>query len=279
MTAESVTVHNAHVVVANRTGFTAVEMDGVDVTGAFSSRQGFVSGNGVVTAKDLWLASVVKMTGFQAKLEISPTRAEMTQMAAEIFGGKMTGTMAVDIEPDSQPLTLAVKLEGIRSADFLQALGQTSKLDVGDVDIQFSGKGQMLAPLNVNGGGTFRTGRVDASGIPIMARMQKMAKDTGLASVDFAYMKGTFQMNDGVISFNDVATFPEDQTRIFSTGTVDTTGQVHITGEIHAKGGVAGGIENFLSDIGLHKASESLFVIPFTITGTMADPQVKMKGP
>jgi hypothetical protein len=184
--------------------------------------------------------------------------------------------MTVAAKPDAAPTDLEVEIGEADSALILQDIGLQSQLDIGKIQIKFRGQGDVFSPLLVNGEGTFATGQVDASKIPVLARLEKMARDTNLAKAEFDSMQGRFRAENGLLILDQVETLPKDSTRITARGKVDQAGSIQIAGTIHAEGGVIGSIGNFLEKIGLKKEDQSLIEIPFRVTGSINAPVVEL---
>jgi hypothetical protein len=279
LTAEAVAVRDGTLILVDRTGKPALNMDRLGVNGTFASQAGIVTGRGRLTASQVVLASKLMLSDFSADLVAARGGGVLENMKATFYGGSLQGQLSMAARPHAAPTEMDVTIQGADSNLVLKDVGLRSQIDLGPIEIQFRGRGDIFSPLLVSGEGTFSTGRVDASRIPVLARMEKWARDTRLAQAKFTSMQGNFRADNGVLLLDQIETLPKDSTRIMARGQVGLDGKVEIFGNIHAEGGVIGSVGNLLEKIGLKKEDQALVKIPFRITGTLDAPVVEMNKP
>lgn len=275
---KEIVIKNASVSITGKDGFTAMQMEGADVTGAFTMTRGVLTGKGRIWAKRVVLGGKIEIKDFMSPIVAKPEKMELTEIKGKIYGGELDGKMTISPAPKSQPMTLTFKAKGVRSSEFMKAFGLASPMDIGNVSLEYDGGGQLLEPLMIKGKGTFKTTEFNGDGVPVVAKMQKMAKDFNLAKVNFDSLYGDLATDQGIITFTDVESLPEgkNDSRLFADGTVNLKGDLNLKGYIQLHGGVVGSIENFFHDAGFLSKDKSLMNKKFKVTGNASDPKIDM---
>ncbi|MEM1059112.1 MAG: AsmA-like C-terminal region-containing protein [Verrucomicrobiota bacterium] len=273
---QEVVIKDAKVHITGRDGFTALVMEGVDITGAFTARQGFLTGGGELTAERVLLGGKVAITNFKSPVEMSREVMKLTQMSGELYGGTLTGQMTVTPKPKSQPMELSFNAKRVDSGAFLEAMGIGSALQIGQVEIDFQGWGELLEPLLIAGEADFFTSSFNSAGVPVIAQMQKTAQNLNLADVDFESLRGSLETNRGVVTFTRIESLPPDASRLTAQGTVNLEGDLNLEGTIELEGGAVGSVEKFFKDAGLMSEDGSLVKQRFKVTGTTDEPKIEM---
>ncbi len=275
---KEIIIKNASVSITGKDGFTAMQMEGADVNGHFTMTQGVLTGKGRIKAERVVLGGKIEIQHFSSPIVAKPEAMELTQIKGTIYDGELEGKMTIKPAPTSQPMTLTFQAKGVNSSKFMKAFGLASPMDIGDVSLEYNGGGELLEPLMIKGKGTFKTTAFNGDGVPVVAKMQKMAKDFNLAKVNFKSLYGDLATDQGVITFTEVESLPDgkNDSRLFAHGTVNLKGDLNLDGYIQLHGGVVGSIENFFHDMGFIKKDESLMNKKFKVTGNASDPQIDM---
>lgn len=275
---KEIIIKDASVSITGKDGFTAMQMKGADVTGAFTMTQGVLTGRGRIEAKQVILGGKIEINDFSSPIVAKPKAMELNHIKGTIYEGQLEGKMTISPAPKSQPMTLTFEAKGVNSSQFMKAFGLASPMDIGQVSMSYNGGGELLEPLQIKGQGKFKTTEFNGDGVPVVAKMEKMAKDFNLAKVNFDSLYGDLATDQGIITFTDVESLPDgkNDSRLFAHGTVNLKGDLNMAGYIQLHGGVVGSIENFFHDAGFLKKGESLMNKKFKVTGTTADPKIDM---
>jgi len=273
---KEVTITDASVSITGKDGFTQLQMNGADVTGSFTAKRGVLTGKGNLVAKKVVLGGKIEITDFKSPVEMSAEAMKLTSFTGKIYGGDIKGKMTVTPKPKSQPMNLNFQANGVDSGKFMEAMGLGSALKIGKVMLDFQGEGELLEPLLIKGEFDFKTSEFDSTGVPVIARMQKMAEDLNLADVKFQALLGEAATDKGVVTFNRITSLPKDASRMDAHGTVDLKGNVNLEGELTLEGGVVGSVQKFFKEAGFMSKDGSLVKKPFKVTGNAADPKVDM---
>ena len=221
----------------------------------------------VDTLRGLNLAGTVKIAALKA-FKLRSTDIEFTikssdgllrvyPATARLYQGQYSGDIAVDVRGKTPRLSLDEHVKGIQAGPLLKDLSGDDKLTgTGNVDVRLTGSGttpeQLRRTLNGNAAFSFIDGSIKGVNIASLirtaqARLKGQSPHVGDQpdQTDFAELRGTATVTDGVVRNNDLS-IKSPLLRISGEGqvslpaeTIDYLLTTKIVGSLEGQGGKA----------------------------------------
>ena len=242
-----------------------------------------ITGSGTLAASTL-KAQDFSLSNVHADCSLNGGVVTLSPLTADIFGGKESGDLTVDVRPANPLVAAKLKLAGVDTNALLSAVSSMKDTLYGslaaDSDLHFVLVSSNDLARTLNGNVTFNVTNGQLKNVNILNEISRIGKLMGTAgqsgsSTALKSFAGTLNIVNGVASTNNLAAVLDAGT-LAATGSMNLVSQaldMHMTaalasGASKAAGGAqAGGILNTVL-----ANNKGELVIPVIVTGTTAHP-------
>jgi hypothetical protein len=243
-----------------------------------------MTGSGTLAANTIRAQDLV-LTNVHANVKLNKGVIQMAPLTSDLFGGKESGTLTLDVRPATPLCSIDGKLAGVDTNALLSAVSSVKNTLYGTLaattNVHFAlGSGDELT-RTLNGTLGFDVANGQLKNVNIMNEISKVAKFVGAAPsqkgpvTDLKKLSGTFSVQNGVATTNNlVAVLPEGS--LSGNGSLNLVNQgmnMHVnavlaSGTSKAVGGT--NIGGYLNTALANNKGE--LVVPVIVTGNMAHP-------
>ena len=246
--------------------------------------------NSSVTAKaDRMLITGVNIRNLNAGASISPEQIQLSEASAELFEGKVTGSLTWDVpQPDSTMITFSGSLQGVRAEKFFEeykVLGKKSNFHeyasgAFSSDIEYySELNRFLDPVigTTEMDGNFGMTKSRLKNHPLQLRIASLLKAQELESVSLDEWKSTFTVSDTLLTLKNLRLTSSD-VGMELNGTQQLVSQRI---DYQMKLLMPPRFKKAIASVITAQATEALtqengtIMLPLRVTGTLNDPNVK----
>lgn len=243
-----------------------------------------ITGSGTLAANTIKAQDIV-LTNFRANCKLNRGVITLSPLTTDIFGGKESGTLSLDVRPAHPLCALNAKFAGVDTNALLSAVSSAKNTLYGslaaDTNLRFALVSSNDLAQTLNGTLGFNVTNGQLKNVNILNELSKVGKFLGSAPAQagtgttLRKFAGTLNVVNGVASSNNL-TAVLDSGSLAANGTMNLVNQgldMHMTAALgNSTSQAVGGthVGGFLNTALANNKGE--LVIPVLVTGTMAHP-------
>ena len=243
-----------------------------------------MTGSGTLAANTIRAQDLV-LSNVHADVKLNKGVIQMAPLTSDLFGGKESGTLTLDVRPATPLCSIDGKLTGVDTNALLSAVSSVKNTLYGALEattnVHFALGSSDELTRTLNGTLAFAVANGQLKNVNILNEISKVAKFVGAAPsqkgpvTDLKKLSGTFNIQNGVANTNNlVAVLPEGS--LSGNGALNLVNQginMHVnavlaSGTSQAVGGT--NIGGYLNTALANNKGE--LVVPVIVTGSMAHP-------
>lgn len=243
-----------------------------------------LTGSGTLSANTIKAEDIV-LTNVRTDVKLNKGVIALQPLTADLFGGKGSGAVTLDVRPATPLCSMNVKLSGVNTNDLLSAVSSVKNTLYGtlaaDANVNFALASSAELPRTLNGTLGFDVTNGELKNVNILNEISKLGKFVGAAPAQqgsgtaLSKLSGTFDIRNGVATTNNlVAALNEGS--LSANGSLNLADQginMHVnavlgSGASKAVGGT--NVGGYLSTALANNKGE--LVIPAIVTGTLSHP-------
>ncbi|HPA17049.1 MAG TPA: AsmA-like C-terminal region-containing protein [Verrucomicrobiae bacterium] len=172
-------------------------------------------------------------------------------------------------------LNLSINAESINTALALKSFRADPRLLDGRASFRFSGESPAAAMQALRGEGSIAVRPAKIQGAKFLAVLGSLLAMPGLDNLNLDFLQSDFTVSEQALRFTEIQSGPKNRTHLNGSGTVRFNGAMDMRGRLMLNSGLPGMISKTIGVIAL-KPSEGIVAVPFTITGPIDNPRVRI---
>jgi len=233
-----------------------------------------------------------------AKVRLYADRLEVDPFTLDLFGGKVRGTLGLDLAGQAMATRLAARLDGVNVGQLVAAVAPQNKKKITGMLEADARLGTTLAVADpvaaLDGDGTFAVRNGSLPGLNLGGALVEMAKlmqvNVPAGDTKFSYFGGDFRIANQRIHSQELKLQAEvldaslrgslgfDETLSY-TGTGMVKGQGTAQPQQQSDNNPLGGLRRVFGRVAQTAMQISGMRVPFAVSGTVQDPKFVLTGP